>query len=172
MLVLVNVEAADKLKETQTMISYVTKDALTISVDVTEEDIVSLKIGQPVDIVFTAYPDESFEGVIQSIETTATSSNTNTVSYPVEIKLDGVLDRMYGGMTAKVSFEIESSDNALYISRKALIEDNGSYYVYVKSGLNEYELKKVTIGLKNTTNVEITSGLSENDTIYILTTGA
>jgi len=172
MLVSVNVEEGDKMTNEKTMVSYVCADSLTISVDVTEEDIVSLSIGDSVDIVFTAYKDEHFEGVIKSIKTTATSSDTNTVSYSVVIGLDGILSRMYGGMTANVAFEVDRSDDTLFISRKALVESNGSYYVYVKSGVGEYELKKVTIGLKNTSYVEIISGLNENDTIYILTTGA
>lgn len=171
MLVSVDVEVGDKLTKELTLVSYVCDDGLTISVDVTEEDVVSLSIGQPVDIVLTAYPDETFEGTIASIDTTATASNTNTVSYTVVIGLPGILNRMYGGMTAKVSFETDSSDNTLFISRKALVEENDSYYVYVKNAFGEYERKKVTIGLKNTLYAEITSGLDENETIYIRTTG-
>ena len=167
-----NIEAEEKLTSEKVMLSYVCADSLTISVNVTEEDIVSLAIGQKVDIEFTAYPGEHFEGQIQSIETTSTSSNTNTVSYSVVVTLEGDQTRMYGGMTAKVAFTIDSRKDTLYISRKALKESAGSYYVYVKSGLQDYELRKVTIGLKNTSYVEILSGLEENETIYIATTGA
>ncbi len=170
-LVSVGVSVGDELTKEKTMVSYVCADALSISVNVTEEDVVSLSIGESVDIVFTAYPDETFEGIITSIDTTATSSNTKTVSYPVVIRINGDLTRMYGGMTANVSFHIASSADTLYVSRKALVEESGSYYVYVKSGINEYEKKKVTIGLKNTSCVEILSGLEENDTIYIASAG-
>lgn len=172
LLVAVNVSEGDEMTGEKTMISYVTADDLTITVDVTEEDIVSLGVGDIVDIELVAYPDEHFEGIIRSIDTTATSSDTNTVSYHVVIGIDGDLSRMYGGMTAKVSFKVATSEEALYISRKALVEQNGNFYVYVKNGIGEYELQKVTIGLKNTTYVEITSGLSETDVIYIATTGA
>lgn len=172
LIVEVGVNVNDELTNDRTMVSYVCSDGLTISVDVTEEDIVSLSIGQPVDIVFTAYPDVNYEGKIISIETTATSSSTNTVSYSVVVSLEGDLTKMYGGMTAKVSFEIDKSEDTLFITRKALVESNGSYYVYVKNGIQEYELKKVTIGLKNTSEVEIISGLNEGDTIYIATIGS
>lgn len=168
----VGVEEGDELTSQKTMISYIKKDALTIAVDVTEEDVVSLEIGQNVNIVFTAYPDEQFVGVIKSIDTTATASNENTVSYPVVVSLEGDLTRMYGGMTAKVSFDIESSEDTLYINRKALVEKDGAYYVYVKEGLNVYVLRKVTIGLKNTSFVEILSGLEENETVYTAVSGA
>lgn len=171
LIVSVNVSAGDQMTGSKTMISYVCSDDLTITVNVTEEDIVSLAVGQRVDVVFTAYPDEVFEGSIQSINTTATSSDTNTVSYSVVVSLEGNLKRMYGGMTTNVTFTVDSKDDALYISRKALVEEKGSYYVYVKNGLSEYELKKVTIGLKNTSYAEITSGLSENDSVYIRTVG-
>lgn len=172
LLVSVNVSEGDEMTNQKTMISYVTADALTITVDVTEEDIVTLSVGDTVDIELVAYPDEHFEGIIKSIDTTATSSDTNTVSYHIVISIEGDLSRMYGGMTANIAFKTAGNDDTLYISRKALVEQNGSFYVYVKTGLGEYELQKVTIGLKNTSYVEILSGLNENDTIYIATTGA
>ncbi|MGN0402508.1 MAG: efflux RND transporter periplasmic adaptor subunit [Acetatifactor sp.] len=172
LLVSVNVSAGDELTGEKILVSYVCADALTITVDVTEEDIIALSVGQHVDIELVAYPEEQFSGIIQSIETSDTSSETNTVSYPVVIGIEGDLSRMYGGMTAKVSFQTDSSEDTLYISRRALVEQNGFFYVYVKKGIDTYELQRVTVGLKNTSYVEITSGLNENDTVYIATTGA
>ena len=50
-----------------------------------------------------------------------------------------------------------------------MIKANGKYYVYKKSGLAGKELAEVEIGLKNESYVEILSGLSPEDTIYVAT---
>ncbi|MBQ9990663.1 MAG: HlyD family efflux transporter periplasmic adaptor subunit, partial [Lachnospiraceae bacterium] len=96
----VSYEAGDRLRNTGNMVSYATPADMTISVDVTQEDIVDLKVGDKVDITFTAYEDTSYEGSIQSINTTATSTESNTVSYTVVIAVEGDTSQLYGGMTA------------------------------------------------------------------------
>jgi len=164
-----NYEQGDKLETTGTLFSYATDENMTITVTVTEEDIISLAVGDVVSIEFNAYEDELFNGTITSINTTATSRGTPTISYEVEVLVEGTLDKLYGGMTANITFVTKQSDNTMYISRKALTNQNGNYYVYKKTGLNGKELTEVTIGIKNETYVEILSGLSADDTIYIAT---
>lgn len=163
----VNFEAGDRLKETGTLISYAAPDDMTISVDVTQEDIVDLKVGDKVDITFTAYEDTSYEGSIYSIDTTATSRESNTVSYTVVIAVEGDTTLLYSGMTADIIFVTEQKEDVLYISRKAIIDKNGKHYVYHKTPAGEMELKEVETGMDNGINVEILSGLEEGDTIYL-----
>lgn len=161
-------EAGDRLRDTGTMIiSYASPDDMTISVDVTQEDIVNLKVGDKVDITFTAYENASYEGSIRSMNTTATSRESNTVSYTVVIALEGDTSLLYSGMTADVIFVTEQKEDVLYISKKAIMEENGNYYVYYKALSGEMERKEVETGMDNGINVEICSGLKEGDTIYL-----
>lgn len=163
----VSYEAGDRLTATGTLFSYATSDDMRISVDVTQEDIVDLKVGDVVDITFTAYPEEAYTGSILSINTTATSDYSNTVSYTVEISVEGQLEQLYGGMTADVIFVTEEKDDVLYVSRKAIVEENGKTYVYRKTALGGKELTEVETGTTNGVDIEILSGLEEGDTIYL-----
>ena len=156
----VSYEAGDRLTTTGALSSYATSDDMRISVDVTQEDIVDLKVGDAVDITFTAYPEDSYTGSILSINTTATSDYSNTVSYTVEISVDG-------GMTADVIFVTEEKEDVLYVSRKAIVEENGKTYVYRKTALGGRELAEVETGITNGVDIEILSGLEEGDTIYL-----
>lgn len=160
-------EAGDRLRDTGTMLSYATPDSMTISVDVTQEDIVNLEIGDKVDITFTAYEGVSYEGSIRTIHTTATSRESNTVSYTVVIAVEGDTSLLYGGMTADIIFVTEQKEDVLYISKKAVIEENGKFYVYYKTPLGGRELREVEVGIDNGINIEILSGLEEGDTIYL-----
>lgn len=160
-------EAGDRLQNTGTMLSYAMPDDMTISVDVTQEDIVDLKVGDKVDITFTAYESESYEGRISSINTTATSKESNTVSYTVVIAVEGDTSLLYSGMTADVIFVTQQKEDVVFISKKAIMEENGKYYVYHKAPSGEMERKEVKTGMDNGVNVEILSGLEEGDIIYL-----
>ena len=163
----VSYEAGDRLTTTGALFSYATSDDMRISVDVTQEDIVDLQVGDAVDITFTAYPEDSYTGSIRSINTTATSDYSNTVSYTVEISVEGELEQLYGGMTADVIFVTEEKEDVLYVSRKAIVEENGKTYVYRKTALGGRELAEVETGITNGVDIEILSGLEEGDTIYL-----
>ena len=163
----VSYEAGDRLTTTGALFSYATSDDMRISVDVTQEDIVDLQVGDAVDITFTAYPEDSYTGSILSINTTATSDYSNTVSYTVEISVEGALEKLYGRMTADVIFVTEEKEDILYVSRKAIVEENGKTYVYRKTALGGKELAEVETGITNGVDIEILSGLEEGDTIYL-----
>ena len=163
----VSYEAGDRLTTTGALFSYATSDDMRISVDVTQEDIVDLQVGDAVDITFTAYPEDTYTGSILSINTTATSDYSNTVSYTVEISVEGELEQLYGGMTADVIFVTEEKEDVLYVSRKAIVEENGKTYVYRKTALGGRELAEVETGITNGVDIEILSGLEEGDTIYL-----
>lgn len=163
----VGYEAGDRLREKGVMLSYAAPDEMTLSVDVTQEDIVDLQVGDKVDITFLAYGDVSYEGSIQSIHTTATSSSSNTVSYTVVIAVEGDTTSLYGGMTADIVFVKEQREDTLYISKKAIVEEEGKTYVYQKNLLGGMELKEVETGIDNGVSIEILSGLEEGETIYL-----
>ena len=162
----VSYDAGDTLEQVGNLFSYATEETLHITVDVTQEDIVTLTVGDEVRVTFSAY-EEPFVGFIESINTTATSAETPTVSYQVDIRVIGSLDQLFGGMSANVAFVTAKKNDAVYVERKAIVEENGKEYVYVKDGLMGKVLTEVETGLRNESYVEILSGLSALDTVYV-----
>lgn len=160
-------EAGDRLRDNGAMLSYTAPDDMTISVDVTQEDIVDLEVGDRVDITFAAYEGASYEGSIRSINTTATSRESNTVSYTVVIAVEGDTTLLYSGMTADIIFVTQQKEDVLYITRKAVMEEDGKSYVYYKNSAGEMERKEIETGMDNGVNIEVLSGLKEGDTIYL-----
>lgn len=163
----VSYSEGDDLVNTGAMLSYVKENAYTVSIDVSEEDISAIKVGDTVDIVMTAYPEETYAGTVASITTTATSDYAATVSYPVTIRIEGNTAKLYGGMTAEVTFVTDSVSEVLYVSRKAVQEIDGKYYVYTKGSGGSRKLTEVITGFTDGISIEIISGLSEGDTVYI-----
>ncbi|MCH4192497.1 MAG: HlyD family efflux transporter periplasmic adaptor subunit [Butyrivibrio sp.] len=162
----VNYDAGDSIKTTGAMITYTKSDAYTVSIDVSEEDISSITVGDAVDITFTAYSDTAYKGKVTAISTTASDDHATTVSYPVTIAIEGDTSKLYGGMTADVTFVTDSVSDVLYVSEQAIVEQNDKSYVYEKSG-DTYTLIPVETGFSNGSDIEIKSGLKEGDTVYI-----
>ena len=107
----VGYEAGDDLEQAGVMVSVAALDRKTIEVDVSQEDIVNLAIGDQVDIRFTAYAKEPNIGRITSIETTQTAQGEATVSYRVTVLVEGDTSRLYQGMTADVTFMTQEDHN-------------------------------------------------------------
>ena len=163
---LADYQAGDTLERVGTLFGYITEDGVSVSVDVTQEDIVALTVGDQVSIACKAYEGEVFNGTIYSIDTTATSVDTPTISYTVVIHVDGNIDKLFGGMSADITFVTDQAKDVIYISRKAIVEEAGKTYVWVDTKLGSKELREVTTGKSNEAYVEIISGLTSEDTAY------
>ena len=164
-------EAGDRLMNTGAMLSYVKEEDYTITIDVSEEDISYINVGDTVDIEFNAYPDELCSGIVSAVTTTADSSYSSTVNYPVTIRIEGDTGKLYGGMTADITFVTDRAEDVLYVSAKAIVtKEDGSTCVYIKNAEGEMELKTVTTEFSNGSETEITDWLSEGDTVYIAST--
>ncbi|MEE1196494.1 MAG: HlyD family efflux transporter periplasmic adaptor subunit [Lachnospiraceae bacterium] len=143
--------------------------AITISVD--EMDILSLSEGQEATVTIDSIGEDSYEGVVAEVNTTA-SSDSGVTSYSAVIHIDKT-EEMLSGMSASVVITIEGNDNAMLIPIDALHQTSATAYVY--TGYDESTgqfsgMQEVTIGLSNSNYVEITGGLSEGDTVYYTAT--
>lgn len=139
--------------------------SITISVD--ETDILSLEEGQEAAVTIDSLSEDSYEGTVTEIDTSASSdSGVTTYTATVTItKEDGMLE----GMSASVVITIEGVEDALLIPVDALHESSSTAYVYTEydEDTGEYSgMVEVTTGLSNSSYVEITSGLSEGDVVY------
>ncbi len=151
----------------QTLLSICPGTKMTVSISVDETDILSLEVGQAATISVDALNDETIEGTVTKIDTTATSSGGVTV-YTVTVTFDKT-EKMLSGMSASVAIVIEGVEDALLIPSDALTQTSSTSYVYTSFDETTGELggmTEVTTGLNNGSYVEITGGLSENDTVY------
>lgn len=140
---------------------------MSISISVDETDILSIAIGQEASVSIDSIGNETYTGTVTKVDKTATS--TSGVTYYTAVVHIEKTEDMLSGMSASVVVTIEGSENALLIPVDALHQSSSSAYVYTEYDelTGEYSGKvEVTTGLSNSTYVEITSGLSEGDTVY------
>lgn len=160
-------EEGDTLKQESTLITYVQEDSYVLSIDISEEDIPYVEVGDAVTIVFTAYPEETYNGRIEEIVSTKNSESTATVSYPVTVRVEGDTSKLYGGMTGDVTFVTDQVEKVNYVSRKAIQKEDGKSYVLIKDEAGEMVRKEVETGFTDGVSIQIVNGLSEGDVIYI-----
>lgn len=70
------------------------------------------------------------------------------------------------GMRVKISFPLPEHQRALLVPRKALVEEEGEYSVFVIENSTAFK-KKVAVGILHDDFVEITSGLEANQQVAI-----
>ena len=92
---------------------------MQVSADVSESDIGTVKVGQPVRFTVDAYPDRNFRGKVSQIRLNATV-NQNVVTYPVIVAVDNPDLMLKPTMTANVAVEVARVRDVLRIPNAAL----------------------------------------------------
>ncbi|MEZ0226427.1 MAG: efflux RND transporter periplasmic adaptor subunit [Alphaproteobacteria bacterium] len=129
---------------------------LRVSAEVDEEDIASVKPGQAVLIRADAFPDQVFNGKVQSI---TPKGDPVSRSYRVRISLDADAP-LLSGMTAEANIVIREEKEALLIPAPA-VKNNAVWLVV--DGLAEK--RSITPGARTKDAVEVRSGVSASDII-------
>ena len=142
-------------------------DTVDITVTVDELDITNIAVGQSCEVTFDAISAKSYEGNVRTIDTTGENDGGNT-KYTVTVTVKRE-ENMYTGMNTHITFSYGGKDDAKVIPERALYEEGGKTYVYTGYDNEKDELTgktEVTTGLADGENVEILSGLSEDDKVY------
>lgn len=144
---------------------------LTFEMSVDELDVHSVAVGQSVEITADAFEGETFSGKVTNISLASAYSNGVT-NYPVTVTLDETKD-LLPGMNVDGNIILAQADDVLVIPVDALMRGNR---VYVKdTSVTEsngsvpagFRSVEVETGLMNDDYVEILSGLSEGDEVYV-----
>lgn len=142
-------------------------DKLIVVANIDETDLRYIKLGQYVKIFLDAYPDKSFDGVVEHIAYESTVTNNVTV-YEVKIRAENPPQNFRSGMTATIEVEADKKDNVLLLPADAIISNNGEKYILVKTAKGRKpSRRKVITGINNGKNVEIVSGVTEDDAVIV-----
>ena len=165
MIYTVGYASGDELSTSTALLTYGDTEGITISVDVSEEDIAQVTEGDTVRVKLNAYPDTLFTGTVDEIATSA--SNSATVSYAVTVIVHGDPDLLYSGMTGEVTFVAKELTDVVYVSNKAIVLVGTKSYVNILGEDGVMYRQEVTTGFSNGVYVEILDGLTEGQTVYI-----
>ena len=159
--------SGDVLTADTPIASYADAETITVTVNVTEDDIAGISLDDVVDVSFLSYPDETFSGYVSEIGASTSETGSSTVSYPVTVVIITFPETLLTGMTANVTFIQKQVRDVLYVSSKAVTMDGANAYVLKKKADNSLERIKVQTGFSNGTYAEISGDLAEGDILLI-----
>ena len=140
-------------------------DTLTVEALVDETDIASIKINSDAVIVLDAYPKLSIEAKVDKLAFDSTTTN-NVTTYAIDVKPNTIPEYMRSGMTANVTFTVQSKNDILIIPSEALKVVDGKSIVLIKGEKKPIETF-ISTGISDGKFTEIIKGLNESDTILI-----
>lgn len=155
---------------------------MEVLVDVNENDIIRITKGDTADIDVDAYPGRTFKGVVTQIANSAknltatTSALTDVTNFEVRIRLlpESYADLLENdpipfrpGMSASVEINTDRQDNALTVPLQAVTSEE-CIFTYDPSTATVKSVK-VSTGIQSIEDIQITGGLNNTDSLWIVT---
>jgi len=161
----INKRKGEVVQPANSVISFLSEAPFQIEVDIYEEDIVKVKIGDPVDIDLVSFPDQALEGKVTLIDP-AEKIVEGVVYYKVTIDFLEAVKGIKPGMTADITIITNKKENVLVIPKGTVKKINGKNIVQVfKDG--EIEEREIEIGLEGDDFIEVISGLEEGEEVFV-----
>ena len=151
---------------TQTLCTLTNITDVYVPITISEEDILGVSIGQKATVTMNAFEGRTFDALVDTITVESSRSGAATVSYTVNVRLDGDnTQMMYEGMSADVTLVQRAANDVLYVSTQAITNVGGVATVLKKGEDGEPVKTEVKTGFSDGRYVEILSGLSEGDVV-------
>lgn len=158
-------------------------DAMTIKTQVSEADVVNVKVGQPVSFTIMGDPDKRYSGTLRAVElapqnysdpalaqagaqSSVSPTGTSTaVFYNALFDVPNPEHNLRIGMTAQVSITLGVSMGVLAIPASALREQglDGRYSIRVLGAKGQAETRQIRVGVDNHVLAEVLEGLEEGE---------
>ncbi|HET6974411.1 MAG TPA: efflux RND transporter periplasmic adaptor subunit [Pyrinomonadaceae bacterium] len=145
----------------QKVVTIVRTNPLRIRIDIPEQAIQAVKVGQSVSISTSAWPDKNFAGRVARIAPNVTAQSRTLT---VEAEIDNSNNALKPGQFATVRILQERAEPAVLIPARAVVNDAGVNRVYViKNGHAEQRL--VQTGQTDGDLIEIRNGIAADEQV-------
>jgi HlyD family secretion protein len=140
--------------------------SLLVDVNVSEVDINSVEVGQPVKLTFDAILGREYNGVVVEVAKTGTVT-AGVVSFKVTVELTDADALVKPGMTAAVNIIVKELTDVLLVPNRAVRLSDGERVVYVLEN-NQPVKKVVRLGSSSDTMSVLVGGdLKEGDAVIL-----
>ncbi|MEO1432535.1 MAG: efflux RND transporter periplasmic adaptor subunit [Cyanobacteria bacterium J06633_8] len=137
---------------------------LEVLANVPEADIGKIKVGQEVEIVADAYPEQVFKGNVRLIAPEAVNEQGVTL-FQVRVAITIGRDKLRSGLNVNLTF-LGDDVNALWLPTVAIVTEKGQTGVLVPDKNNKAKFNEVTIGSQVGNETQILQGLQKGDRIF------
>jgi RND family efflux transporter MFP subunit len=158
---------------------------MVVKTSINEVDMEKLKLGQKAEIEIRAYPDRVYSGEVREVSPSG-QPRDNIIYFEVVIAVLGSPEELRPGMTADVNIIVSEKKDVLLLPIEAveierergaegrserryyvMLAKNGKESESAKNGSSEGTKTYVEVGEQNDMQIEILSGLSEGDQVFV-----
>lgn len=138
-----------------------------VAADINETDVAKIAVGQRVELVPNAYPDEVLHGTVSQLAPRA-DKNKNTVE--VKVAIDGAARTLPYDLSVKLAF-LDGTGRAeerppVTVPARAIRQDAGGTHVYIVSE-GRARRRPVTLGRRSGDATAITAGLADGNQVIL-----
>ncbi|HHL2500742.1 TPA: efflux RND transporter periplasmic adaptor subunit [Yersinia enterocolitica] len=178
-------QTVNAVQSAPTIIKVAQLDTMTVEAQISEADVVKVKVGMPVYFTILGEPEKRFSATLRAIEpapdsindetttSTSSSSSSSSSSTTTAIYYNGLFDvanpdgALRISMTAQVYIVLSKAEDAVVIPATALENNNGRYRVQVVESNGKISTREVTVGLNNNVDAQILSGLQAGEQVIV-----
>ncbi|MGB5972380.1 MAG: efflux RND transporter periplasmic adaptor subunit [Nodosilinea sp.] len=157
--------ASDLSSATSTAIVALAQD-LEILAEVPEADINLLRIGQAVEVVADAFPEQTFAGQVKLIAPEAIERQ-NVTLFQVRIELLDGKEILRSNMNVNVAFIGNQLADALVVPTVAVVTQAGETGVLVPGDGREIVFQPVTLGPQVGDQIQVVEGVEAGDRVFV-----
>ena len=139
---------------------------LEVEIKILEANIGQIQVGQSVEIVAEAFPNQVYQGRVERTAPEAVIEN-NVTTFQVVVELLTGADELRAGMTVDATFIGETLADALMVPTVAIATQEGQLGVQMPDSEGNAVFQPVTVGITQSGNTQILQGLEANDQIFL-----
>jgi membrane fusion protein (multidrug efflux system) len=161
----INTETGDLTTPGMQIIKIAKINRLKAIFNVGEQDIMSVGVGQPIEVYSELQPDLVMQGRINQI---SKSADIQSRTFEIKGLFNNTRDKWFKpGMFCRVKLILKNKKGSLTVPSVALLVNGNEKGVYIINNGKAY-YKNVTAGISNDNYTEITQGLNEQDNVVVL----
>ncbi|NER81516.1 MAG: efflux RND transporter periplasmic adaptor subunit [Leptolyngbya sp. SIO1D8] len=167
------VETGDYVESGDELLQVGDLSRVKVMIEVSDQDLSQISLGQAVEVQFDAFPDQSLSGQITRI---APAADATSRLIPMEITVPNDARSIGSGLLARVRLQSGDRESiTIPSSALELAEDGNNMTVFVVSAPTgqeaTVEARTVTLGLQANDRVEILSGLQLGEVFVVRSSG-
>ena len=171
-------QSVNAAQSTPTIIQLANLETMLNKMQIAEGDITKVKAGQDISFTILSEPDTLIKAKLDSVDpglttmslgnyTSSTDTTSNAIYYYARALVPNPEGKLSIGMTTQNTIEINGVKNVLLVPTLTVKKHNGKSYVSILGADNKTVEREVTVGLKDSMNTEIKSGLKEGEKVIV-----
>jgi membrane fusion protein, multidrug efflux system len=160
-----NIEEGEAITQNTLVGTHVRTDRVVAIFGVTERDVNKISLGQRAKVFLDAYPDKTFEGIIENIAPVIVGTSRTA---DVRVRIENPEGLMLAGMFARIKILLYQKKNTLVVPTDALLGKENEQYVYLIDPDEKITSKApIVVGYQRVDYAQIDSGIREEDLVVV-----